>query len=396
MQSSDPIDLTIDLKDLLPQVIIDEWLPNENESILFLFQGFDRYPPHPTHYILPSNFQSVLHQTPIQQFDYEVLLSIPPPALLDVPKAYQDAITKSKFPICSVTLQPQLSNPVTLPVWIFNYWKEIGRVVEIRKQWKVSLTWIRGYSASPLALELSQSFLLGLSSFSWSHGAAYSKDITPLLLDSSMESFLNSFHIDHVIKQTKTQYEVQHGPDQTNHHIFATVDHFNAITEFYGPVHKRKEGHLWNILMMIENKIVTGEVDSFGGVMHLPLHWVAVVINFQKQEVLYGDSLGQEMPKRKRQTYERWISHLAKRSSKPTLIGKMSFGQLPIGQQLDGASCGIFALNSIAHYYLQTPLLPSNPIVLACRRMEIALGIISTMTVWIFYSAQDDIAHIIL
>ena len=79
MQSSDPIDLTADLGDLLPQVIIDEWLPNEDRSILFLFQGFNNYPPHPTHYILPPNFLSVLHQTPIQEFDYKHLLSIPPP-----------------------------------------------------------------------------------------------------------------------------------------------------------------------------------------------------------------------------------------------------------------------------------------------------------------------------
>ena len=31
---------------------------------------------------------------------------------------------------------------------------------------------------------------------------------------------------------------------------------------------------MWNTLMAIENKIVAGEVDSLGGVMHLPLHWV--------------------------------------------------------------------------------------------------------------------------
>jgi len=34
MPLDDPIDLTVDHKDLLPQVIVDEWLPSEEESVL--------------------------------------------------------------------------------------------------------------------------------------------------------------------------------------------------------------------------------------------------------------------------------------------------------------------------------------------------------------------------
>ena len=127
-----------------------------------------------------------------------------------------------------------------------------------------------------------QSLLLGLSSFSWSHGAAHTKDITPLLLDSSVESFLSSFHIDHMIWPIKTQDVGKYGLDNSNHHIFATADHINTIIEFYGPAHKKKGGYLWSALMTIENKIVTGEVVSFSGIMHLPLHWVSVVIDFQQ------------------------------------------------------------------------------------------------------------------
>lgn len=395
MQSQDQVDLTPDLSDLLPKVVIDEWLPDENQSILFLFYGFNNYPPHPIQYTLPSNFQSALHQTPVQEFDFKYLLQIPP-ALPDISQAYQDVIKKSKFPILSVTLQSQLSDPITLPVWVFDYWREIGRVVGIRKQWKVALTWIRGYSISPPASALCSTLLFGLSSFSWSHGAAYSNDITPLLLDSSSESFLNSFHIDHMIGQFKSQYQAQHGLNHTNLHIFATVDHLNAIMEFYGPVHKKKEGYLWDALMTIENKIVTGEVHSFGGVMHLPLHWVSVVIDFQQMKILYGDSLGHQMPRRKFQTYERWMNHLIRRSSKLPVGGEIVLGQLSTGQQLDGNSCGLFALNSIAHHYLQTPLLPSDPIALACRRMEIALNIINTMTVCMLYSVQVNKTHNIL
>ena len=55
----------------------------------------------------------------------------------------------------------------------------------------------------------------------------------------------------------------------------------------------------WDSLMIIENRIIMGEVDSFGGILHLPLHWMSVVIKFQQPQILYGDSLEQQMPKRK-------------------------------------------------------------------------------------------------
>jgi hypothetical protein len=86
------------------------------------------------------------------------------------------------------------------------------------------------------------------------------------------------------------QYKEHHGPHIANCHIFATVDHFNAIFGFYSNVHQKKEGYLWDGLMVVENKIIMGEVDNLSGVMHLPEHWVSVVIKFQQQQILYGDS----------------------------------------------------------------------------------------------------------
>ena len=218
----------------------------------------------------------------------------------------------------------------------------------------------------------------------------------PIAVRLFYESFLSSLHIDHMIGQTKAQHEAKYGQDHNNCHIFATVDHLNAIIEFYGPTHKKKEGYLWNALMTIENRIVTGEVDSFGGVMHLPLHWVFIVIDFQKLKILYGDSLGHQMPKHKYQAGEQWISHLVKQSKKLAVGGGIDLGQISTGQQLDGASCGLFALNSVAHYYLQSLLLLSDPIALACHRMEIALDIISTMMVCRFCPIHNEITHNIL
>ena len=280
----------------MPQVIIDEWLPNEDESVLFLFQEFNQYPLHPSHYILPSNLQSVLHQDGIQSFNYQSLLTIGPPVLPSIPKVYQNAIKKSQYPIHSVTLRPYYGDPVRLPAWVFDYWVEIGHAVDIRKQWKVALIWVSGYSTLPMAMGLYYQLLLGFSSLSWLHSAAYTGDITPLLSSSPVESHLSSFHIDYVIAQIKAQHGKTYGASIIDHHIFVIVNNFNTIIHFYGNICAKKEGYLWDALMVIENRIIMGNVDSLGDVMDLPLHWVSVVVNFQQQQILYGDSLGRKIP----------------------------------------------------------------------------------------------------
>jgi hypothetical protein len=390
MQSNDPIDLTVDPRDILPQVIKDEWLPDEAGSVLYLFQGFNWYPPHPSPYVLPSNLQSVLHQDKVQEFDHQSLLTIgpPPSTILEV---YQNAIKKTaikktQHPVHSISFQLSYGDLIRLPVWVFSYWAEIGHAVHFQKKWRIALTWVQKHSVSPMAKELCSPVLLGLSSVSWSQVGGYTCDIIPLFADSSRESYLTSFHIDHIISQTKAEFEKSLGPHMTNCHIFATVDHIEAIIRFYGNVRAGKRGHLWDKLMMAENSIIRGEVNTLGDVIHLPEHWVSVVVDFQQQQILYGDSLGQKIPRREYHALEHWIKHLVNRSSKLPVSDKITVHQLPTGHQEDASSCGLFALNAITHHYLKHPLLDSGPIILACRRMEIALDITGSMTVCLFYS----------
>ena len=188
MAHSDPIDLTVEPKELLPPIVVQEWLPNEEQSILFLF-NFDQYPPQPSLYNLPSDFQLVLHWDAVFPFDYSSLMRIDPPARPSIHQAYQDAIKKSQYPVLSVTLTPYHGDSITLPSWIFIYWTEIARAVDTRKRWKVALQWIQKNSALPSAAGLRADLLLGLSAFSWSRGAAYTADITPLFSSLSRESY---------------------------------------------------------------------------------------------------------------------------------------------------------------------------------------------------------------
>jgi hypothetical protein len=140
--------------------------------------------------------------------------------------------------------------------------------------------------------------------------------------------------------------------------------------------------------MKIENKIIIGEVDGFGGVMHLPSHWVSIVVNFQQPQIFCSDSLEQQMPKHEHRAFEYWIGHLVNWSSKIPDHSKITLGQLSTGYQDDSSSCGLFSLNAIGHHYLGYPLSSSDLVGLAYYQIKIALDIINTMTVCIFHMIE--------
>ena len=142
--------------------------------------------------------------------------------------------------------------------------------------------------------------------------------------------------------------------------------------------------------MVIENQIIKGEVDGLSGAMYLPSkHWVSVVINFKHQKILYGDSLGWKIPDHERCALQNWIKYLVGWSIKFPPYDKITFDQLSTRHQFDGTSCGLFALNAIAHHHLGHSLLPLDQITLACQWMEIALAIISSMPVCLFHMVQN-------
>ena len=393
MADNEPIDLTVDPRGLLPPVVVEDWLPNEQESILFLFK-FNKYPPRPFHYILPSNFNSVLHREAVFPFDFQSLLRINPPTNPSISQAYENAIKKSPYPVLSITLQPYHGDSVILPYWIFTYWTEIGRALDARQKWKVALGWIRDNTSLPSAVDLRSRLLLALSSFSWSRGAAYTGDIAPLFSNSSEKAYLNTPHPDNMILWIRDQCQEEYAPNAIRH-IFTTVDQFNTIITYYGRVSAKKEGSFWENLMNIENQIIQGEVDSVCGIINLNKnHWVSVIIDFQQCQILYGDSFHQPMPTRQRDACERWVKHLIKRSRH--LAGEVTVGVLATGVQKDGISCGLFALNSIAHHHLGHPILPTDSAVLNNYRMEIGLYILSTMTVCLLiHLLQNSVTHAI-
>ena len=182
-----------------------------------------------------------------------------------------------------------------------------------------------------------------------------------------------------MVRQMSNQYQELHGLKVSGCHIFANMDTFKTIVEFYGsPRGPVKTGNpLWERLAGIENRIVMGEVDSVGGVHYLPLHWVSVVFDVQQGCIVYGDSLGRAIPKLEQKAFTRWIMRLSQRSSRNISAESILVHQLPTGYQNDSTSCGLFALNAVGHHYLDHQILPTNRASVVGTRMDIVLDLLN-------------------
>ena len=156
------------------------------------------------------------------------------------------------------------------------------------------MVWLYSHSKLPETIDRCRELMMALSFFPWSGNNIPVENITALFSDSPPKCYLASFHTDYMVRQMSNQYQELHGLKASGHHIFANMDTFKTIVEFYGSPHGPvKTGNpLWERLAGIENRIVMREVDSVGGVHYLPLHWVSVVFDIQQGCILYGDSLG--------------------------------------------------------------------------------------------------------
>jgi hypothetical protein len=237
--------------------------------------------------------------------------------------------------------------------------------------------WLRSHSESSMMVDRCHQLMTALSFFPWSGNNTTVGDITSLLSSSSPQSYLSSVHINHMVGRMSNQYQELYGPGISERHVFACVETLETIVKFYGsqraPV---KSGNLlWEKLAEIENQIVRGEVDSVGGVHHLPAHWVSVVFDIRQSSILYGDSLDRPIPRLERNAFTQWIQRLNQRSGRVIDADSILVHPLPTGHQRDSISCGLFALNAIGHYYLDHQLLSTDK-TLVSGRMDIALDLL--------------------
>ncbi|KAJ7049802.1 hypothetical protein C8F01DRAFT_1001606 [Mycena amicta] len=85
-------------------------------------------------------------------------------------------------------------------------------------------------------------------------------------------------------------------------------------------------------------------------------HWASVVVDFSSTEtpvrILYGDSFKQPIPFALEDALKWWVSQHTSRAAET--------GELAVGKQQDGFSCGMLAMNSL-EYFVDSRIALSEP-----------------------------------
>ena len=355
-------------------------MPLDGLSVPHLFQ-FARYPHSEAPHYAHPHLDQLLHEEEAVGFNPNILLQLglPSKTLSD---SYEAAIKASSSPIHSFTLLPLSGDSVRLPTWVLDYWREIMRAVEYRRDRKKVLVWLRGISQLESMAEICNQVMAGLSFFPWNGGNCSVHDMMSILTDS----WLSDFHIDHVLINISNQYCDHFGSEASGHHVFLPVMDLISIVEGYK--YKQNSGRAADKrrqFLEVEDNIVLGHVDSVAGVLHLPNHWTSIVIKFKPPCILYGDSLGHSMPPTEASSFRRWIHHMLYQSGKEISEIDISIYPLATTNQQDFNSCGLFAFNAIEHHYLEhLPLLQPDICSLAYYQIKIALNLLQEDTVSVF------------
>ena len=296
--SSEVIDLTVDV--FLPEHIKQNWIPLDGLSVPHLFQ-FTRYPSSETLFYDHPYLDQLLHNEEATDFNPHLLLQLglPPNKLSD---RYKAAIKASPTPICSFTLLPLSGDPVKLPIWVLDYWREMRHSMGYCHDWKKALVWLRGVSQFELMDGICNQVMTGLSCFPWNGGNCTVHDMTSILSDS----WLSDFRIDFTLTKISNLHHNNFGAEASSCHVFLPVMDLTSIVVAYknkwnnGSAADKREQ-----LLEIENKIILGHVESVAGVLHFPNHWTSIVVKFKPPRISHGDSLGGSMPSAKATSFQR-------------------------------------------------------------------------------------------
>ncbi|PPQ87016.1 hypothetical protein CVT24_002722, partial [Panaeolus cyanescens] len=186
-----------------------------------------------------------------------------------------------------------------LPLWIISVWTQIILdVVPARELWTCAVTWLRREELN-IFQDTVNNCLSSLASLSW-----YT-NLSPLLSTQSSHSFSKSTLAQYMSRKWLTDAHVDQLMALIQNEIESRLGTSQRIC-FLDTILIRKIIHLYNSRedgSQVYDPADTSFISKFGqtlatahraaGIFHVRSnHWVAIVIDIQAQDLLYGDSTG--------------------------------------------------------------------------------------------------------
>jgi Ulp1 family protease catalytic subunit len=349
----------------LPQDIEAQILPSPKLSILELLQH-DLPIQHPKS--LHGKIADFFDKNVPNETDPKIISKIPTPSqevVLSLQMHLVNAIKNSDSEIMSIKcIHSIAADGMTYPLWIIAYWVKVGSVREIRDSWRKSEVYVRGCvqkwrkTNNTEGLLVVNQILDALAIVQWSEKlcgfSSNAEESLHSLTYYASSKWLRGDHANQMLDLLRKNLQRRH---ISNAEILST--YFLAkISQGFDDKDKYLNNNSFHYYRCIGDDLAAGISDQIAFLVNLDRnHWVSVIIDFRKQEILYGDSLGHAMTASTQRILTWWTRFHS------NTIDNFTIKKLQITIQDDSFSCGLLAWNSLAVYLTGAKLLSANEVV---------------------------------
>ena len=229
------------------------------------------------------------------------------------------------------------------PLWLVSFWVQLSSVRQIQKNWKTAVQNLETQMAR------NQDDLLLLKAFNslayvpWTGYLEGFQVHSTIKLDQLSVYFTRDWLTDdHILVMLDTLKEdlVTTGGD--NYFIENTA-FMTLLSGAYHNKDKYQTEHLYGWMRKRGEDLAGGQKRYLATVANRDnVHWVALVVDFVTQELLYGDSFGHPISESMLAVIN-WWTHYHTNSC-------FTVSTLPISRQQDGFSCGMLAWDALRHH----------------------------------------------
>jgi hypothetical protein len=245
-----------------------------------------------------------------------------------------------------------------LPLWVVTYWDKVLEAQLSFRGWNLARVWVKNTRAEEIEDKRVKDDVLWLfKQLLWQGGLSGFNAPEPI---ESLRTYLSTdwflaTHQDQMMELLNLEAD-QH-PSLEFNTIFTGVVFFDSIIQGYENWGKEVylESKGLSATRAIGKELESGIRSMVAGIVHINgNHWVAVVIEFKKRIVYFGDPDSAHIPLNIKNALIWWLSH----HSKDTF----TFAPLAYTPQQDSYSCRLLSTNAILHHFLPTefPLIPGK------------------------------------
>lgn len=352
----------------LPQDVEAQILPSPNLSILELLQ-YDLPIQHPKY--LPSQIAAFFDKNLPNETDPLLISRIPTPSKEVIHSLQKHAIKSNDMSIKCI--HSMAVDGKTYPLWIIVYWVKVGTVREIRDSWQKSEVYLRDClqrwkkSKNIEGLNVVNQIFDVLAIVRWSDTLCGFPSNAAESLDSltyyASSKWLTGEHANQMLDLLRKDLQRRH---KSNIEVLSTY-FLPKISQGFNDNDRYSNNNTFHLYRRIGDDLATGISDQIAFLVNLDRnHWVSVIIDFRKQKILYGDSLGHAISASMQDILTWWTRFHSN--------ANFTIEKLPITIQEDSFSCGLLAWNSLAVYFTGTKLLSVNEV--AEGRLKVMLDIV--------------------